>query len=340
MVILLAGTLVPLTGTSAAADGQDQNVFGVNMSLYDSGDQVMTDPATQQLLRSWRVPYVRVPMRQNLDGATLIKALRAVRAIGAVPVAIISGPGELSDDGAILARDRYDLGLMERVFPHSPVYLEYGNEDDLAHGIDASAYTASWNTVVSQLKATAPASYHWAGPVNYQTNPSYIAAFVAGASPRPDFVSWHEYVCQASDTSTCDSHIANWMTHARNTNAAEQNAIGTTIPFLITEWNVDPSDSSADQALYGDPGFIQPWTQDALAELRSLTSVGLAGALIYTTSDHGDFALLSSGPTLTPQGQTFADEATAGTTHAVDFEDGTDGWLAFWGSITPGGHHQ
>lgn len=312
VAILVTGALAPMAGTDASADGRDTTVLGINMSLYDPGDQVMNDPATQQLLRSWQVPYVRVPMRQNLNEATLTKALRAVRNIGAIPVVIISGPGELSGDSATLARDRYDLGLVETVFHGKPVYLEYGNEDDLAHGIDASAYTASWNAVVGILKATAPPAYKWIGPVNYQTNPSYIATFLAGAHPRPDFVSWHEYVCQASDTSTCDSHLANWLTHAQHTNAAERNAIGTTIPFLITEWNVDPSDGSADEALYGDAAFIQPWTRHALAELRSLTSVGLAGALIYTTSNHGNFALLASGPTLTPQGRTFAKEAARG----------------------------
>jgi hypothetical protein len=325
------------------------------MSLYNATDQVKDDPATQALLRSWQVGLVRIPMRQSLDDAALTAALQAVRTIGATPLVIVNGPGELAGDSAILARDQHDLALVENVFPNAPVDLEYGNEDDLNHATTATQYTASWNAVVSQLRAQAPASYKWVGPVNYQSNPGYVATFVAGANPRPDYISWHEYVCQASDTSTCTSHIANWATHAQNTNTAEQNAIGITIPFLITEWNVDPSDGTADEALYGNAAFIQPWTAAAITELRSLTSLGLAGALIYTASNHGNFALLKAGPTLTPQGQTFAQQATAspspstnpspspspspttsptGTATTVDFEDGTDGWSGFWGSPT------
>jgi hypothetical protein len=352
LLVLAAAILVATSAPSAGQPGRVTTgsaaaVFGVNMSLFDGSDQVVTDPNTQRLFASWGVPLIRVPMRRTLADATLTAALRAVRNIGATPLVILNGPGELADDGAILSRDLHDLDLVRGVFPTGPVELEYGNEDDLGHGVTAAQYDASWNTVISQVKAQSPAGYTFAGPVNFQSNPSYIGDFVRAANPRPDFTSWHEYVCQAADTSHCTANIAHWTTHAQNTNAAVQAAIGTTIPFLISEWNVDPANSAADLALYRDPAFIQPWTRAAISELRSLVPIGLAGALIYTASDHDAFGLVTAGPTLTPQGQTFAAElgtpptSTTTTTTApppgttvVSFEDGKDGWSPFFGNIS------
>lgn len=307
LTLLLAATsvVVGLTaGPHAEAATPGRSVFGVNMSLYGNTDQLKDDPATQRLLRSWHVPFVRVPMRPSLSDAVLTDALRAVRAVGAIPVVILNGPGQVADDAAVLTRDLHDLDLVEQVFREHPVYLEYGNEDDL-DGVTAQRYTASWNAVIGAIKAKAPQRYEFVGPANYQSNPGYVGTFVAGAHPRPDFVSWHEYVCTAANTSTCTSHLANWAKHATAVNAAERSAIGGTIPFLITEWNVDPANSPADEALYADPAFIQPWTAAAIDELRSLIPLGLAGAMIYTASDHDDFALVKPGPTPTPQGETF-----------------------------------
>jgi len=292
-------------GPHSEAATPGRSVFGLNLSLYGNADQVKDDPGTQRLLRSWHVPFVRVPMRPSLSDAVLSDALRAVRNIGAIPVVILNGPGELPDDNAVLVRDLHDLELVRQVFRDHPVYLEYGNEDDLAHGVTAQRYTTSWNAVISTIKTGAPDRYKFVGPANYQSDPGYVGTFVAGAHPRPDFVSWHEYVCTAANTSTCTSHLANWTKHATAVNAAEQSAIGGTLPFLITEWNADPANSPADEALYADPAFIQPWTGAAIGELRSLIPLGLAGAMIYTASDHDDFALVTPGPTPTPQGETF-----------------------------------
>src|SRR5579875_1181745 len=57
--LLLAG----LAPTPAwAAQGAPAPVFGINMSLYDANDQLLTDPAVQSQFATMQVPYVRVPM--------------------------------------------------------------------------------------------------------------------------------------------------------------------------------------------------------------------------------------------------------------------------------------
>jgi hypothetical protein len=139
----------------------------------------MNDAATQRLFRSWGVPLVRVPMRRNLADVTLATALTAMREIGAVPVVIVSGLGELAGDDAILARDLHDLELVHRVVGDRSAYLEYGNEDDLGHGITAAHYTVSWNVVVARLEAAAPPSYRFVGPVTYQMSPTRWVPAVA-----------------------------------------------------------------------------------------------------------------------------------------------------------------
>lgn len=317
VLLLFAGTA---TAGSAAPAQHAEPVFGVNMSLYSGTDQLKDDPDTQRLFQSWGVPLVRVPMRSTLDDQTLIDAMHAVQAVGADPLLILNGPGDLTgdnsiDNGAIAARDLHVLGLVTQTFGDATVYLEYGNEVDYFHGVDADEYVDSWNVVVPQLAAAVPASYRFVGPTWSEADPDAIATVVAGADPRPDLVSWHEYVCSPANGDSreyCEQHVQNWATHVSEINAAERDAIGTTLPFFISEWNVDPGTADADEALYDDPSFIQPWTASAIDELRSLVPEGLAGAMIYTASDHENFALVD-GDDLTPQGEEFQDLIGAGT---------------------------
>ena len=166
----------------------------------------------------------------------------------------------------------------------------------------APALGATVNATVPLLKTQHP-TYSFIGPVNFQSDPSYIGYFVAHAQPLPDVVSWHEYVCNTSEsTSYCMSHIARWANHAADTNAAEVAAIGHTIPFMITEWNLDPQSDPR----YLDPAVMGPWTAAAVQELQSLVSSGLIGAQLYAADSHGGgFELIDGSNNLTPEGQAF-----------------------------------
>jgi hypothetical protein len=280
-----------------AATGSVSPVFGVNMSLYDDTDELAADPGTQAMLRSWGVPLIRVPLRAGLSDATLTGALQAVLDIGATPMVILHGPksGGLGDN-------QHLLSLVTRVFGDRRVYLEYGNEQDLA-GVNAAAYTAGWNQVIPALKQAAPAAYQFVGPANFQADPAYAAAFAKAARPAPDYLSWHEYVCNSGNPdSYCTDHIANWASHATAVEDAVRAATGRSIPFFISEWNLDPND----EARYANASFIQPWTQTALTQLLDLVPLGLAGAMVYTATNHGNFGLIDGGK-LTPQGTVFHD---------------------------------
>ncbi|TMB86493.1 MAG: hypothetical protein E6J45_13805 [Chloroflexi bacterium] len=274
-------------------------IRSVNDSLFDSYDQLMNDPGTQAMLRKHGTPIVRIPIRDALSDAEALRAFTAVRNSGAAPLAIVHGAC-VPDTYTV---DSHWLGLLARVFTSGPVYVEYGNEEDLscAGGIrGAHVYTASWNAVVPRLKARFP-NDRFIGPVNFESNPAYVATFVRDARPQPDFISWHEYVCHRSQPdSYCLEHIARWTNHVDDTNAAVRAAVGHTVPIMITEWNLGGTDPR-----YGDAAFIQAWTRAALSQWASLVGSGVYAAFLYSCESHPDFELITSRNTLTAQGESF-----------------------------------
>ena len=264
----------------------------LNISLFDATDQFVTDTKTQTLIASHGVPLLRMPFRDSLSDATHIACLKAIQSVGATPLVIVHGavPNAATTDA-------HFLGLAASVFGTGRVLVEFGNEEDLA-GVNVSTYTAAWNAIVPGLKSAHP-SFAFVGPVNFQANPTYVAAFAKGASPAPDYVSWHEYVCSAQDSdTTCMSHVDNWTTHVTSTNTAVQGQIGHTIPILITEWNLDPNSDPR----YASASFIQPWTAKALTTWAANVSNGVYAAMIYTAESHPTFQVIDSMAALTPQG--------------------------------------
>jgi hypothetical protein len=298
-MLLFDTACAPMIGRPDATPRQASRlslIYGVNLSLYDTNDQIVNTYTTQQLLRQKRVPIIRMPFRIELPDAYEVRALQAIKAIGAIPLVIIYGP----PDPNALADDRHLISLVQSVFSDDMVYVEYGNEADLA-GVDVSHYTDSWNATIPYLKAMAP-TYKFIGPVNFEHNPAYVATFDKYAKPPPDLNSWHEYACHPQDSdAACVSHLADWTMHIQQTNEAVQAAIGVTVPIMITEWNLD---AVADPR-YSNASFIQAWTSEALRTLNENRARGLRAALYYCATNHPSFSLIESANHLTPQGQAF-----------------------------------
>ncbi len=271
-------------------------ILGTNLALYDTSDQVVNNLATQQLLQRMAVPIIRMPFRDSLPDAYELKALRAIQRIGAIPLVILNGP----KDPSALTNDRHAITLIQEVFHSDIVYIEFGNESDLA-GFGVKDYIKAWNAVIPALKAMAP-TYQFAGPVTFQADPTYIATFDRYAQPRPDVNTWHEYACQPSDTDTyCMSHITDWTLHVQNTRKAVQAALGISLPLMITEWNLDAERDSR----YKNPRFMETWTASALRQLSTDTIYGLTAAMQYCVTNNDDFNLIYPSNVLTPQGQAF-----------------------------------
>jgi hypothetical protein len=271
-------------------------IYGINMALYDTNDQLTNDATTQLLLRRERIPIIRMPSRTFLSDAYVLQALRTVKRIGAIPLLIVHGP----DDPNAAADDTHLLTLVRSVFGAGTVYVEFGNEPDLV-GIDVSAYTQAWNRIVPQLKAMAP-TYRFVGPVVSDPNATYIAAFDALASPRPDANSWHQYTCTSRDADdVCLSRVAGWSADVRQINTAVRASIGTTLPLMLTEWNLD---ADADPR-YANAQFMQAWTAQALQTLAANAPNGLMAAMQYCATNNAVLQLIDYANHLTPEGQAF-----------------------------------
>ncbi|HVM66051.1 MAG TPA: hypothetical protein VMU14_14390 [Acidimicrobiales bacterium] len=297
-LLAMALTGCNTNGGGAGSNSGNKAVFGLNIPLFDANEQMITNTGTRTIFAAWNTPVVRMPFRASISDAVELQALNAIKAIGATPLVVVHG----AVDPNVTADDTHLLGLIAQVFGSLQVYVEYGNEEDLA-GIDAAAYTASWNRVVPILRWLHP-TYQFIGPVNFEYNPAYVGYFVGHARPVPDVVSWHEYVCTpAQSTAYCMAHIANWGTHVTYTNFAEAVAIGRTLPFMFTEWNMDPQEDPR----YLEPTVIGPWVTAAVQELEKLVPQGLVGAQLYAADSHGGgFQLVDSSNQLTPEGVAFA----------------------------------
>ncbi|MFC4909357.1 hypothetical protein [Actinomadura gamaensis] len=355
-----AAATAPTAAIARPATATADPLFGANMSFYNANDSLATNADTQALFRSWGLPFIRVPLRAAFDGgatvtdAQLLTALKAVRTVGATPVLILRGPGGGRTTGAITATDTHLLDLVHQVFGDGTAYLEFGNEPDLAANppVTADAYTAAWNAVIPTLKARYPsAGYKYVGPVTSRVDHSYVdylATFVAGAVPKPDLLSWHEYVCDSKAAGwqdTCTGNLPHWQTHVTNVEDAVTAKLGHPLDYIVSEWNIDPNATGPVYTDGANAPYLAKWTTTALATLRALTPAPKA-TMIYTATDHGDFALVKGSTTLTAQGPAFHDAMTSSppttppTTPpgavTVGFEDGTtQGWSGYYGNAGP-----
>lgn len=284
------------TKGSAVALSRPPLILGTNLGLFDSSDRVVTSRPAQTLLRRARVPIIRMPFRSPRGSILELQALRAIQYIGAIPLVIVQGP----TDAEALPDDLHLLALVRSVFGKGIVYVEFGNEPNLL-GIGAQRYAAAWNQVIPALEAHSP-TYRFVGPATSMSDPAYIATFDRLANPRPYANSWHEYACVPSDTDGyCLRHLASWTADIERVNAAVGAAIGTTLPVMFTEWNLDAQPDPRQQR----PGFMRSWTELALKTLEGDVGVGLMAALQYCVSNNGAEELIGTSDHLTPEGQVF-----------------------------------
>ncbi|GAC1402926.1 MAG: hypothetical protein NVSMB49_19680 [Ktedonobacteraceae bacterium] len=278
-------------------------LFGTNLGLFDSKDQVITSPMTQTLLQQIHTQIVRMPTRRSLSNDVEIQAAQDIKHIGAVPLVILHGastPTALADD-SVIVKD------MNTVFGKSIVYYEFGNEEDYFDGIDATRYTNAWNSIVPQLKHLALHG-HFIGPVNYKYTRSYLTTFLQNAQPRPDEISWHEYTCSKKEQSDiCLAKIDNWTKHIADARDAMQTTIGAKLPIMITEWNYAPDlqIESTGQVLadgkHENATFMAEWTTKAL---QTLAANRVFASMQYSCTNTA-IPLVDMNNTLTTQGTTF-----------------------------------
>jgi hypothetical protein len=248
------------------------------------------------------IRIVRVPTRTKLSNEIEIQAMQAVKSIGAIPLIVLTGvrnPNVLADDTRMIQD-------ANNVFGNSLVYYEFGNEDDW-NGVTITRYTNGWNTFTPQFKRLA-LNGKFVGPVSYEYNHDNFTAFLQGANPRPDLVSWHEYTCSYKEPADyCLSHLDRWTTHITDARAVMQNTLGTTLPIMITEWNyaadqsTQPNGLPFDDGKYNNTSFMTEWTTRAL---RTLAANQVFASMQYSVTNTA-LPLITYNNTLTIQGATF-----------------------------------
>ena len=279
-------------------------IFGTNLGLFDNHDQFLTSPNVQTLMKQMHVQIVRMPTRSNNTDDLNTQALQGIKNIGAMPLVALRG-SQNPDVAKVLADDTRMINVVNQVFPNETVYYEFGNEDDW-NGLPIDRYTAGWNQVIPVLKKLA-INGKFVGPVSYQYSHDNLTAFLQGANPRPDAVSWHEYTCSWQDPAAlCLASIDKWTTHIRDARAVMQSMLSTTLPIMISEWNyaADQSVQSNGQPYpdhkYDNAAFMSQWTTRAL---QTLAANGVFASMQYTVTNTA-LPLITYQNRMTVQGQT------------------------------------
>jgi hypothetical protein len=282
--------------------GVSPYLFGTNLGLFDTGDQFISSATTRAALQQIHVRMVRMPVRSNLTMATEIQAAQAIKSIGALPLVILRGVR----DANYVADDIAVVKAMNQVFGNTPVYYEFGNEDDLG-GIGVTQYTNAWNNVIPQVKPLA-LNGRFVGPVNFQYNEAYLSTFLKTANPRPDLISWHEYTCSYKWTmDRCMAGLDRWNVHIAAAKAAMQNTIGTVLPIMITEWNYAPDQliqgngQPFQDGKYNNVPFITSWTTKAL---QTLANNHVFASMQYSVTNTA-LPMVDPNGAVTTQGSTF-----------------------------------
>jgi hypothetical protein len=329
-------------------------LFGTNMGLFDSNDQVLNSTVTRAALQQIHMRIIRMPTRSSLAEATEIQAAQTIKSLGAAPLVILRG----QLDKNVLADDMRIVKDMNTIFGQNIVYYEYGNEEDL-QGVPVNQYTASWNSIIPQLKHIALHA-NFIGPVNFQYDHNYLTTFLQSAQPRPDEISWHEYTCDDSwATSVCISHIDHWTNHIADARATMISTVGSELPIMITEWNYAPN-AVPNDGKNNNSAFMNAWTTHAL---QTLAANRIFASMQYSCTNTA-IPLVSTDGTITTQGTmlqsqyqniiingklpapptnanpvSVATTTTSGTTtngtKGFTFADGgTDGWSAHSSALT------
>ncbi len=298
-----APNVIPPTPVPTSVGGEHRSpqpavsplLFGTNLILNNSSDQVLTSTATQQQLQQLHVQIIRMPIRDFAPESVNVQAAEMIKQLGATPLVILHGAA----DADALAVGQRVIPDMNRIFGKSVVYYEFGNENDL-EGVSAYLYATRWNSIIPQFKALA-LNGKFIGPVKSDYNHAYISTFLAMARPHPDVISWHEYTCNAfAANALCMANLSHWTTHVQDARATMKATIGTNVPIMITEWNYAPDASGADNK-HNDSAFMQAWTIKAI---KTLADSHVFASMQYACT-HPIMSLVTSTGALTAQGDAF-----------------------------------
>lgn len=286
---------VQASGTPAASSNVQVSplLFGSNLDLLGDKRQEYQSSNMRQALQQVHLRIMRVSIDTGESDDAIKQAAQYVKDSGASLLVDLWGvisPGVQGDAGHIVKS-------VNQVFGQSTVYYEFGDEEDM-QGTPIEQYIAAWNERVPLLKQLAPQA-RFVGPVTARYNQEYLRTFLQRANPLPDIVSWHEYTCNATESSAaCLNNISQWPTHFASARQIMTGLLHTSLPIMITEWNY-AANAWASDGKNGDVNFMRDWTGRALS---ALMNSGAFASMQYSALDSAT-PLIDNKNALTAQGQ-------------------------------------
>ncbi|MBO0777966.1 MAG: peptidoglycan-binding protein [Ktedonobacteraceae bacterium] len=267
-------------------------IFGSNIDVLNDKNKSLQSGDLQAQLQNLHLQIIRVPIRPNTDQASVKRAVQFVKDQQAVLLIDLQGvlwPGAQ-------ASATQALKAVNQVFGQNPVYVEFGNEEDL-QGTTAEQYVDAWNKLIPGLKQVAPQA-RFVGPVTFRYDQGYLTYFLQNARPLPDVVSWHEYACTVEQTNEqCLANVQNWNQHFTNARQIMTNTFQKLLPIMVTEWNY-AADARIDDGKNNNADFMSNWTKQALQVLEKQE---VFASMQFSAIDSAT-PLIASNNTLTTQG--------------------------------------
>jgi hypothetical protein len=259
----LAPSAQKLPGEEIWRSGISSFLFGTNDTFEWAQQNLETQPAIQQDLRTAGFTIIRSFFQDNAGDAAIEQRITAIENSGAHCLGVIFNIFDVA----------YDEHLVQYLGKRCLMY-EFGNEPDY-NGISVATYLKQWNAVIPLLRHINPDAA-FIGPVASSSSGSFIQDFLSGVKSSgvlPDAISFHWYPCYQNAEAVC-LHMADTAGQAAlQVRDLVKNILGKDLPIGITEWNFDPGNPPPS---YGDTSAFM--TSFSTAALASMIQAGVAFA--------------------------------------------------------------
>lgn len=268
-----------LPGQQVWKNGVSSYLFGTNDTFEWRHQNIETEPAVQEALRSAGFTLIRTFFPDNSTDAAIEQRIQTVENSGAHCLGVITNVNNTA----------FVEHLVQYLGQRCLMY-EFGNELDI-RGFTADAYLARWNTLIPQLRQINPAA-HFIGPVtyNYLGNHNFIQAFLYGVKASgvlPDAISFHWYPCWNRTETECLARASTAATDTEYVRKLVKSILGHEIPVGLTEWNFNPGNPPP---AYGDdPNFI---AQFSTVAIQSMIQGGASFACQFDAASYAGYGHL------------------------------------------------
>ncbi len=141
-----ASSTTSLPGQTIWKQGVSSYLFGTNDTYEWSPNNIQTQPAIQQALRSAGFTLIRSFFPDKASDSDIEKRIQTIENSGAHCLGVITNISNVS----------FDKHLISYLGSRCQLY-EFGNEPDL-NGISIQNYLQQWNSVIPQLRKINPSA--------------------------------------------------------------------------------------------------------------------------------------------------------------------------------------